>query len=174
MSEASIFTSNCMDLDIDQLRVNGKNLLTKYFDEQIACCNTKFSIHDLEVMIHQKALQLQNEQSMAYNQAYINVIMDIWYMIQHFHVTAGDAVEQLLNNQINWDCPMFNKFVDNERRDIMNMTKPLEIEEGIYTCPKCKGKKTNHYSRQMRSADEPATTFITCANKDCQYKWSIN
>ena len=173
MSEAT-FLSNSNDLDTDTLRTSSKTLLTSCFKPSNDDVVQQYSVHDLEIMIHQKALQIQNEESVAYNQAYMDVLMDIWYMIQHAQISMQDAIEHLLSNQIGWDCAMFNKFVDNERRDIMNMTKPLEIEEGIYTCPKCKGKKTNHYSRQMRSADEPATTFITCANKDCQYKWSIN
>ena len=160
-----------MNVSADELRVYGKQLLNDYFIDN---ANQKYTVNDLEIMVHQKALQLQNEQSIGYHQAYCDVVLDIWYMLNHTKLSLQDTVEHLFNNRILWDCPMFNQFVDNERRDIMNMTKPLEIEEGIYTCPKCKGKKTNHYSRQMRSADEPATTFITCANKDCQYKWSIN
>jgi len=71
-----------------------------------------------------------------------------------------------------WNSSVFSKYDDNERRTILNITRPLEVaEDGIFTCPKCKGNRTHHYSRQVRSADEPATVFITCANKNCQYRW---
>lgn len=41
----------------------------------------------------------------------------------------------------------------------------LSIKEGLYTCKKCKGKRTTMSQQQTRSADEPMTTFVVCA--DC-------
>jgi transcription elongation factor S-II len=40
---------------------------------------------------------------------------------------------------------------------------------GIFTCGKCKSKKTKYYQMQTRSADEPMTTFVTCIN--CGKRW---
>jgi transcription elongation factor S-II len=37
---------------------------------------------------------------------------------------------------------------------------------GEFTCRKCKGTKTTHYSLQTRSADEPMTVFVTCLVRD--------
>jgi transcription elongation factor S-II len=51
-------------------------------------------------------------------------------------------------------------------------TKKLEDEkdfEGLFTCGKCKSKKTTYYQMQTRSADEPMTTFVTCLN--CNKRW---
>jgi transcription elongation factor S-II len=38
-------------------------------------------------------------------------------------------------------------------------------------CPKCKNKKCTYYQMQTRSADEPMTTFLTCLNPMCGYKF---
>ena len=46
-----------------------------------------------------------------------------------------------------------------------------EIPEGMFTCGKCKSKKTTYYQLQTRSADEPMTTFVTCHN--CSSKWKM-
>lgn len=124
-----------------------------------------------EIMIHQKALQLASE-GQKYEDAYKGVFIDMCELIRRNGIYQ--AFEYLQNGKIFYDSPMYDRYVDQERREIMNLTRPIEVEEGIYTCPKCKGKKTHHYSRQMRSADEPATTIITCVNKDCQYSWKIN
>ena len=40
---------------------------------------------------------------------------------------------------------------------------------GLFTCNKCKSKKTTYYQMQTRSADEPMTTFVTCLN--CSKRW---
>ena len=47
----------------------------------------------------------------------------------------------------------------------------IEASTDTFTCRKCKGKKTTYYQLQIRSADEPATTFINCI--DCGNKWKI-
>ena len=47
----------------------------------------------------------------------------------------------------------------------------IEASTDTYTCRKCKGNNTTYYQLQIRSADEPATTFINCI--DCGNKWKI-
>ncbi len=42
----------------------------------------------------------------------------------------------------------------------------------VYTCKKCKANKCQVTQRQTRSADEPATTFVTCM--ECGYEFSFN
>lgn len=45
----------------------------------------------------------------------------------------------------------------------------IKAIEGVYTCRKCKGKRTTQTEMQTRSADEPMTLFITCL--DCGNQW---
>jgi DNA-directed RNA polymerase subunit M/transcription elongation factor TFIIS len=42
----------------------------------------------------------------------------------------------------------------------------------VYTCKKCKKNRCQVTQRQTRSADEPATTFVTCV--ECGYEFSFN
>lgn len=42
----------------------------------------------------------------------------------------------------------------------------------MFQCPKCNERKTKFKQKQIRSADEPMTTFIVCGN--CQYRWTDN
>jgi DNA-directed RNA polymerase subunit M/transcription elongation factor TFIIS len=58
-----------------------------------------------------------------------------------------------------------------EEKEIAKLLTPLEVVEGIYVCPKCKNTKTQHYSVQLRRADEPPTVFIHCVNDHCKFKW---
>jgi transcription elongation factor S-II len=48
--------------------------------------------------------------------------------------------------------------------------KEIVAADGIFTCNKCKSKKTTYYQMQTRSADEPMTTFVTCLNCDKRWK----
>ena len=62
-----------------------------------------------------------------------------------------------------------------EKRKEFHMRKLLsskeEVMEGIFKCGKCKTNKTTYYQMQVRSADEPMTTFVTCLN--CQKRWKF-
>lgn len=50
--------------------------------------------------------------------------------------------------------------------------KNIEIKEGEFQCGKCKSKKIASTQKQMRSADEPMTTFFHCTN--CHNRWKIS
>ncbi len=47
--------------------------------------------------------------------------------------------------------------------------KKEKVESGIFKCNRCKSDKTTYYQMQVRSADEPMTTFVTCVN--CNLRW---
>lgn len=46
---------------------------------------------------------------------------------------------------------------------------PSQARTNMFKCGKCKGNDCFYFQMQTRSADEPMTTFVTCAN--CQHKW---
>jgi len=59
----------------------------------------------------------------------------------------------------------------NSRRSDWNRLHST-AESGIYKCKQCKGSRTTKFQLQIRSADEPMTTFITCI--DCNNQWKHN
>ena len=49
--------------------------------------------------------------------------------------------------------------------------KNAKVTEGEFQCFKCKSRKILQTQKQMRSADEPMTTFFFCA--DCGNRWKM-
>lgn len=45
------------------------------------------------------------------------------------------------------------------------------VTTGIFTCRRCKSKKTTYRQMQTRSADEPMTTIVQCLN--CSNRWKF-
>ena len=41
-------------------------------------------------------------------------------------------------------------------------------------CPECKNEEAYFFSIQIRSADEPETTYYKCTNTDCEFRWNEN
>ena len=57
----------------------------------------------------------------------------------------------------------------NSRRSDWNRIHNTFIS-GIYRCGKCRGNKTTYFQAQIRRADEPMTTFVSCLNCDKNWK----
>lgn len=55
------------------------------------------------------------------------------------------------------------------KRNQSKYNTKIEASTDMFTCRKCKSKKCTYYELQTRSADEPATIFITCL--DCGKHW---
>ena len=51
------------------------------------------------------------------------------------------------------------------KRDDSKYNNNLQASTDMFTCKKCKSKRCTYYELQTRSADEPATIFVTCL--DC-------
>lgn len=49
--------------------------------------------------------------------------------------------------------------------------KNTETKEGEIMCFRCKGRKVHTNQKQIRSADEPMTTFCFCLN--CKNTWKM-
>ena len=80
----------------------------------------------------------------------------------------------VINNKTHFNNSLYDKDRDEIFKEISKIKTPIEIVEGIFQCPKCGSKKTNHYSVQLRRSDEPPTIFISCTDKTCKFKWRKN
>jgi len=55
------------------------------------------------------------------------------------------------------------------KRDASKYDDNIQASTNMYTCKKCKSSRCTYYEMQTRSADEPATIFVTCL--DCGKHW---
>ena len=55
------------------------------------------------------------------------------------------------------------------KRDANKYVNNKQASTDMFTCRKCKSKRCTYYELQTRSADEPATIFVTCL--DCGKNW---
>ena len=49
------------------------------------------------------------------------------------------------------------------------IVNPFEVVEGVLECQRCHSLKTWSVQKQIRSSDEPMTTFSMCVN--CKFRW---
>ena len=68
-------------------------------------------------------------------------------------------------NPEKWDSLIQAKMM----RDKTKYDTKMEASTDTFTCRKCKSNKCTYYQVQLRSADEPMTTFVNCI--DCGNRW---
>jgi DNA-directed RNA polymerase subunit M/transcription elongation factor TFIIS len=94
--------------------------------------------------------------------------------------TIGDVIKKeklseilgrIKKGKTGWRHPVFvnaSNRID-EQDDFIE--HPFEVEEGVIEC-KCGSKRVFSYSKQVRSADEPMSTFAHCVK--CNKKWTYS
>jgi len=84
------------------------------------------------------------------------------------HTVPNQTPSELFPNGLN--AQMHKQQVQKEIDAELKRTQQTpSTKSGLFTCGKCKSKKTTYYEMQTRSADEPMTAFISCLN--CGKRW---
>ena len=83
----------------------------------------------------------------------------------------NDIIKLIKDGKFGWDHNCFNeqRMKLEEQNDFIE--NPFEIEEGVIEC-RCGNKKVFSYSKQVRSSDEPMTTYAHCPI--CDSKWTYS
>lgn len=90
--------------------------------------------------------------------------------VQSGHVTPRDVVRMHYTemNHERWK-DILEKFKNREHNTLLADTE--QAYDGLLQCETCKGYNTRYVTMQLRSADEPMTTFVSCWT--CMINWTI-
>tara|TARA_B100001093_G_scaffold80126_1_gene71509 strand:- start:8529 stop:9038 length:510 start_codon:yes stop_codon:yes gene_type:complete len=111
-----------------------------------------------------------------FTQIYIDRLRSIFINLKN-----EKLLNDLINNEITPDMLAFmthqemntehwKEYIDKKRkRDANKHSNDMQASTDMFTCKKCRSKKCTYYELQTRSADEPATIFVTCL--DCGKNW---
>jgi len=112
----------------------------------------------------------------AFTQIYIDRLRMVFSNLPSSTVVAGlisgdilpQAVAFMTHQEIQPE--KWNPLIDKKtKRDASKCDKKVGASTAMFTCSRCKSKNCTYYEMQTRSADEPATIFITCLN--CDKHW---
>jgi DNA-directed RNA polymerase subunit M/transcription elongation factor TFIIS len=84
---------------------------------------------------------------------------------------CSSLIQQIKDDKVLFQGVDFRLERDKDEKEAKNIETPLDVKEGVNKCSKCGSKKTFQFSLQIRSCDEPATIFLTCAM--CGHRWRI-
>jgi DNA-directed RNA polymerase subunit M/transcription elongation factor TFIIS len=102
---------------------------------------------------------------------YNNVLYECLCLLEKGETTTR-VLAQIKTGKMGWHNPEFDDIAFQQKEQDDFTISPFQVEEGVLKCPKCGGCRSFSYSKQTRSADEPMTTFATCAT--CKHKWTYS
>ena len=112
----------------------------------------------------------------SFTELYVNRLRTVFINLKNkdlvSQIVSGEIIPQsvafMTHQEMNperWKTLIDKKM----KRDASKYTMNIEASTDMFTCKKCRSKKSTYYELQTRSADEPATIFITCL--DCGKHW---
>lgn len=115
------------------------------------------------------AIEEENKEN---NETYLWYIYQVVGLIINKEHTMKDILEIIKNKQLGWNQPCYKEISEKIHEHDEYLIKPFDIVEGVTTCVNCGSKKTWNIQKQVRSQDEPMTTFSRCS--DCGKQWSYS
>jgi DNA-directed RNA polymerase subunit M/transcription elongation factor TFIIS len=109
---------------------------------------------------------LQSTDEVSYRRILFQTIGDIINKVK-----LNDILKHIKNGEVGWVHPMFADAMKQMAEQDDFIKHPFEVEEGVIEC-KCGSKRVFSYSKQVRSADEPMSTFAHCVK--CNKKWTYS
>jgi len=156
----------------DQFRAN---ICTKF----VSIIANETTATNLEKAIYNYAIKEANTKKIIkkwsnghFSQIYLDRLRTIYFNLRNpellLQLTSGKMSPQTLAFMTHqemkperWSVLIERKII----RDKSKLSTNVQASTDMFTCKKCKGKRTTFYELQTRSADEPATIFVTCL--DC-------
>ena len=112
----------------------------------------------------------------AFTQIYIDRLRMVFNNLSSptvvYGLTSGDILPQAVAFMTHQEIQpeKWNPLIDKKtKRDASKCDKKIGASTAMFTCSRCQSKNCTYYEMQTRSADEPATIFITCLN--CDKHW---
>ena len=154
---------------------------TSTVDESLVNETEKISTN-LEIGVYNYAIQEANRRkiiktwdNLSFCQLYIDRMRSLYFNLK------PELVIQLIKKEVKpqevafmthqeFDPSQWKELIEKKaKRDDSKLNVNIESSTNLFTCKKCHSKKCTYYELQIRSADEPATIFVTCL--DCGKHW---
>jgi DNA-directed RNA polymerase subunit M/transcription elongation factor TFIIS len=136
-----------------------------YRENGISALQTVLS-SEKNIGILDKNIFLKSTDEESYNRIIFQTIGDVIN-----NVKLPEILKNIKKGSVGWVHPTFITATNQMAEQDDFIEHPFEVEEGVIEC-KCGSKRVFSYSKQVRSADEPMTTFAHCVK--CNKKWTYS
>jgi len=156
----------------EEFRNNIRNKIQPILGDEIISTNLEKGVYNFAIKEANNRKIIKKWDNPYFVQLYLDRLRSIYINLKNKelleHLQNGEITPQTLAfmthqemNQKHWTVLIEQKM----KRDANKFTDNIRSSTDMFTCKKCKSKRTTYYELQTRSADEPATIFVTCL--DC-------
>lgn len=160
----------------NKFRDNIRDKLLNIIGENNIAINLEKGIFNYAIQEANRQKLIKKWENQYFTQIYIDRLRSIYINLKNEEILKQIQTNQLLpqtlafmtHQEINssrWKQLIEKKLKLNANKYSNN----IQASTDMFTCRKCKSKKCTYYELQTRSADEPATIFVTCL--DCGKNW---
>ena len=161
----------------DTFRQNIRSKLCAILGEEYKSVNLEKGIYNFAIKEANQHKIIKKWNNKKFTQLYIDRLRAIFINLKN----NPTLLEQIKNNEVKSHMVAFMTHQEMNpehwrvlieqkiKRDVSKFTNNIEASTDMFTCKKCRSKKCTYYELQTRSADEPATIFVTCL--DCGKHW---
>ena len=159
-----------------KFRNNIVNKINSFIDNNIMSTNVEKGIFNYALKEANSKKIIKKWENPLFVQLYLDRLRTIYINLKN-----TSFISQIKNNEI---APKTIAFMSHQEmaplhwRELIEQktkryenkfTNNIQASTDMFKCKKCKSKRCTYYELQTRSADEPATIFITCL--DCGKNW---
>jgi transcription elongation factor S-II len=156
----------------DEFRANIRGKIQPIVADEKLATNLEKGIYNFAIKEANNLKIIKKWENPHFAQLYLDRLRSIYINLKNEalldHLKHGEISPQSLafmtHQEMNPD--RWRILIDQKmKRDANKFTDNIRASTDMFTCKKCKSKRTTYYELQTRSADEPATIFVTCL--DC-------
>lgn len=160
-----------------QFRKNIYNKLLPIIGNEITCINLEKGIFNYALKEGTSQKIIKKWDNPYFVQLYLDRLRSIYINLKNenllLQLKNGEITPQTLAFMTHQEMnpERWKELIEQKiKRDANKYnTNTLQASTDMFTCKKCKSKRCTYYELQTRSADEPATIFVTCL--DCGKNW---
>lgn len=159
-----------------EFRTNISQKINNIIDDEILSINIEKCVFNYSLKEASLKKIIKKWENPRFVQLYIYRLRSIYINLKN-----KEFLNQIKNNEITVQSVAFmthqemntsrwRELIEKKMiRDANKYSNNIQASTDMFTCKKCKSKRCTYYELQTRSADEPATIFITCL--DCGKNW---
>uniref|UniRef100_A0A6C0DPN0 TFIIS-type domain-containing protein n=1 Tax=viral metagenome TaxID=1070528 RepID=A0A6C0DPN0_9ZZZZ len=160
----------------DNFRNNIRTKMSTIIGDDNLCANLEKGVFNYAIKEANSKKIIKKWENPYFVQLYLDRLRSLYLNLKN-----DELLSQLKNKEITPQTFAFmthqemnpehwRVLIDNKiKRDANKYTTNIKASTDMFTCKKCKSKRCTYYELQTRSADEPATIFVTCL--DCGKNW---
>jgi transcription elongation factor S-II len=158
-------------------RENIRKRIYPIVENENICINLEKAIYNYAIKEANARKIIKKWENPYFSQLYLDRLRSIYINLKQ----NTNLLEQIKNNEITPQSLAFmthqelnpehwHKLIEKKmKRDASKFADNAQASTDMFTCKKCRSKRCTYYELQTRSADEPATIFVTCL--DCGKHW---